>query len=118
MAPLREAATLSRKKEVHYFFVDFRVVVVDDADSLASIVCIVSGDDRGHIDHGNTKRRLLVAMAFSRSLRGKRQSRRGNSGLQFALSLSLKGEKAIVRGQSRCPGSSEKRPLGGIGGEA
>ena len=47
-------------------------------------------------------------MAFSLSLRGKRQTRRGNSGFTCDFFRLPKGVKAIVRGQSRHPESSEK----------
>ena len=38
------------------FFIQVRVLLVDVADGLGGVPYVVSGDDRGHIDHGDFRR--------------------------------------------------------------
>jgi len=40
----------AREFEVRDFFTDFRVLIGDVADGLASVVCRVSGNGAGHVD--------------------------------------------------------------------
>jgi len=95
--------SLSRKKEVHDFFVDFRVLLVDDADSLASVVCIVAGNERGL---GQSPDPSVV------------KSRSGRSGWQKYRGKAKPGTPRWPSGAHNWDSHNEARPTGKVRAKA